>query len=143
MRQRPQTYALTAVSHQRRQTFQRAANAELLIDTLFRYRDQGRYLLHGFVVMPDHLHVLATPEEPIEKMAQLIKGGYSFAMRKQYPGEVWQTGYHAHRVTDGEDYRNQLSYITNNPVKRRLVDYPYVHTRFMDRIDPTPAVWAT
>ena len=32
----------------------------LLIDTLAHYRDAGRYLLHEFVVMPDHLHALLT-----------------------------------------------------------------------------------
>jgi len=74
MRLHPQTYAFTAISHERRRIFQRTANAELLIATIFRYRDQSRFLLHGFVVMPDHMHVLLTPEESIEKTAQLIKG---------------------------------------------------------------------
>jgi putative transposase len=138
MRQNPQTYAFTAVSHQRRRIFQKTANAELLIATLFRYRDQSRYRLHGFVVMPDHIHVLLTPNESIEKTAQLIKGGFSFAIRQQFSGEVWQEGYHAHRITDAEDYSNQLSYIANNPAKRNLNDHPHVHTRFPDRIDNAP-----
>jgi len=91
--------------------------------------------------MPDHVHVLLTPDEPIEKTAQLIKGGYSFAIRKQFAGEVWQEGYHAHRVIDAEDYCNQLAYIVNNPVKRRMEEYPHIHTLFMDRIDPAPEIW--
>ena len=84
MRLKPQTYAITAIAHERRRIFQRATNAELLIATILRYRDGGRFLLHGLVVMPDHLHVLLSPSESIEKTAQLIKGGFSFAVRKQH-----------------------------------------------------------
>jgi putative transposase len=142
MRLNPQTYALTAITHQRHRIFQRTTNADLMIATLFRYRDQSRYLLHGFVVMPDHIHTLLTPNDSIEKTVQLIKGGFSFSVRGQFKGEVWQASYHAHRVTDAEDYRNQLFYIANNPIKRQLADYPFLHTRFADRLDPHPEHWA-
>jgi putative transposase len=57
------TYALTTATYQRRAIFTRTVNAELLLAILFHYRDQGRYLLHGFVIMPEHLHVLLTPLE--------------------------------------------------------------------------------
>ncbi len=40
MRLNPQTYALTAVCHERRRIFQRTANAELLIATILRHRDK-------------------------------------------------------------------------------------------------------
>ena len=141
MRLNPQTYALTAVTFDRMRLFQRHANAELLIATLIRYRDAGRFLLHGFVVMPDHLHVLLTPGESIEKTAGLIKGGFSFAVRKQYTGEVWQKGYHAHRCVDAEDHAAQLRYIATNPLKKRYVDYPFVHTTGRWRLDPAPAAF--
>ena len=136
-----ETYALTTTTYQRRALFVRTANAELLVKTLFHYRDQGRYLLHGFVVMPEHLHVLLTPSEgqTIERCAQCIKGGFSHEVRKQFAGEVWQPGFHEHRVRDGEDFRGQLGYIAANPGKRGLADWGFVHTRYLDRIDPMPA----
>jgi putative transposase len=123
-----QTYALTAVAHQRRRVFQRAEAAEVFIATLFRYRDSGKFQLHAFVVMPDHVHVLLTPapEAAIERCAQLIKGGFSFAARKTTTGELWQEGYHAHRITDDEDLRRQTLYIFNNPARKRLDGYPWV-----------------
>ena len=136
-----ETYALTTTTYQRRALFVRTANAELLVQTLFYYRDQGRYLLHGFVVMPEHLHVLLTPAEgqTVERSAQCIKGGFSHEVRKQFGGEIWQTGFHEHRIRDREDFRSQLGYIAANPGKRGLVDYPFVHTRYLDRIDAIPA----
>jgi len=142
MRLNPQTYALTAVCNERRCIFQRTANAELLIQTFLRYRDQSRFLIHGFVVMPDHFNILLTPSEPIEKTAQLIKGGFSFAMRKQYAGEVWQDGYFAHRVTDANDYPAQLGYIANNPIRKNYIDYPYVHTTGTWSLDQTPMAFS-
>jgi putative transposase len=134
------TYALTSTTYQRRALFVRTANAELLVKTLFHYRDQGRYKLHGFAIMPEHIHVLLTPSsnQTIERCAQCIKGGFSHEVRAQYAGEVWQVGFHEHRIRDEQDFRNQLEYIAANPERRRLVEYAFVHTRFLDRIDPMP-----
>jgi len=144
MRLKPQTYALTSVAHQRRRIFQRDAIAELFIATLFRYRDAGKFQLHAFVVMPDHVHILLTPapDLAIERCAQLIKGGFSFAVRKEFAGEVWQEGYHAHRVVDSDDLRSQLSYILNNPEKDNLPEYAHIHaaTAYASRVDPLPDI---
>jgi putative transposase len=145
MRLKPQTYALTAVTHQRRRVFQRDLIAELLISTLFRYRNQGKFRIHAFVVMPDHTHILLTPapDMAIERCAQLIKGGFSFAVRKDHPGEVWQEGYHAHRVTDADDLRNQTFYILKNPAKKRLNEFPWVssNTKYATPMDVPTEIW--
>lgn len=131
------TYALTTATYQSCALFVRTANAKLLLDTLFRYRDQGRYLLHGFAIMPEHLHILLTPapNQTIERCAQCIKGGFSFRVRDQFKGEVWQPGFHEHRIRDEEDFRNQLAYIAANPERRGLRECEFVHTRHLDRID--------
>jgi putative transposase len=142
MRLKTQTYALTAVAHQRRRVFQRDVIAELFITTLFRYRDQGKFQLHAFVVMPDHVHLLITPasDVAIERCAQLIKGGFSFAVRKEHPGDIWQEGYHAHRIVDTEDLQNQTSYILNNPGRKRMDAYPWVSSSsaYNSRMDEIP-----
>lgn len=136
----PETFAITAVTYQRHRIFQRATNADLMMTTLFRYREQGRFQLHGFVVMPDHLHALLTPasDQSIERCVQLIKGGFSFAIRNEGKGEVWQNGYHAHRVTDSTDYHNQLLYISNNPTRKNYRDYPHSHQTHPNHLDLTP-----
>jgi len=136
-----ETYALATTTYERRALFVRTANAELLVKTLFHYRDQGRYQLHGFVVMPEHLHLLLTPAEgqTIERCAQCNKGGFSHEVRKQFAGEIWQPGFHEHRIRDREDFERQLGYISANPEKRGLVDWAFVHTRYLERMDPMPA----
>lgn len=140
-RQKPETCALTMVTHQRRSLFQRPENAQLMIDTLFRYRDQKRFALHAFVVMPDHIHAMITPAEDhaTSRCVQLIKGGYSFAVRDQFEGEVWNPGHHDHRVRDPVDFEAQPQYIANNPGRKHHTSYAFVHTCYVDRIDAMPA----
>ena len=129
IRQHISTYALTILTHQRRSHFQRTENAEIFITTLFRYRNAGKFQLHGFAIMVDHVHILITPaiDQSTSRCLQLIKGGYSFAVRDQSPGEIWHTGYHEHRVRDADDFHAQHLYIANNPARQHLQNYPHVH----------------
>ena len=50
-------------------------NAEIVLACLFNYRDRAAYLLHEFVVMPNHLHILLTPggECTLEKAMQSLR----------------------------------------------------------------------
>ncbi len=94
-----------------------------MIEVLFSYRDQGKYLLHEFVVMPDHMHLLLTPspEISLERALQFIKGGYSYRLRKREKIRVWQESFTNHRVRDEEDYARHREYIRLNPVRAKLV----------------------
>ena len=138
MRMTPQTYAVTLVCAGRMRLFQRDDNAELFVATLFRYRDARRFLLHGFVAMPDHAHLLFSPAASLEQTVGIVKGGYSFAVRQRLKGEVWQEGYYAHRVRDGQDFAGQREYIARNPERRRYEAYPHVHTQHAALLDPVP-----
>jgi putative transposase len=141
IRQKQSTYAITILTFQRHRHFQRAANAELFITTLFHHRDKSRFQLHAFVVMPDHIHVLITPatNESTAKCIQYLKGGYSFAARQQSTGEIWHSGYHEHRIRDEDDFINQSRYIANNPARKQYANYSHVHTQYLDRLDPIPS----
>lgn len=143
-RRKLSTYAITITTHQRHRLFQRTANADLMVATLFRYRDQGKFALHAFAIMPDHLHVLITPaiDQSTARSVQLIKGGFSFAVRTLFSGEVWQAGYHEHRIRDEADFEAQKQYIANNPTRKNYTNYPHVHTRYLDRLDRAPGVKA-
>ena len=52
------TYFVTTKTWENRAIFQVPENAQILIQCMIHYRDKGAYLLHEFVVMPDHLHLL-------------------------------------------------------------------------------------
>lgn len=121
----PGTYFVTFLTWQRRRRFVVEPYVRLFLKTLDGYRRQGKFLLHAFVLMPEHVHLLLTPagDVTLERSIQFIKGGYSRAFGLEFrSGEVWQRGFTDHRIRDLEDFRCHLDYIHQNPVKRRLVE---------------------
>lgn len=87
--------------------------------------------VYGYVVMPEHVHLLVS--EPAEKMLskamQLLKTSVSIQARKQGGRESgespsWQARYFDHNVRNYEGFVTQLRYIHRNPVKRGLCAKP-------------------
>ena len=117
------TYFITSSTFEKKSILRADLMASLLIDVMQHYRAQKKYLLHEYVVMPDHFHALITPVETLERAVQLIKGGFSFRAKKEigFGGEVWQNSFYDRRVRDWEEYEGFRRYILNNPVKRGLV----------------------
>ncbi len=103
----------------------------IFIETLLHYRDEKAFLLHAFVLMPDHFHVLLTParDKTLERAIQYIKGGSAHRIRTElnYRFPVWQRGFSDHRIRNSTDYQAHLRYIEQNPVKRKLVIDPHEH----------------
>ena len=117
----PGTYFVTTATHNRRRIFQVERNAHLLLDVLQHYR--SNYLLHHYVIMPDHLYLLVTPQQTtLERTMQLIKGGFSHRMASGT--SVWQRGFTDHRIRDTSDYMTRRNYIHQNPVTAHLCDKP-------------------
>ena len=137
-------FSSQSVTWQRAPIFRVEARAGLLVEVMFGYRDQGKYLLHEFVVMPDHFHLLLTPapEISLERVMQFIKGGYSYRLRKIEKIQVWQEGFTNHRIRDFEDYQRHCEYVRLNPVRARLVReagaYPFSSASPGRRLDAMP-----
>jgi len=102
--------------------------AEIVVRRIIACRDQGAYLLHEFVPMPNHLHLLLTPsrETTLEKAMQLIKGGSSYEIHQQRAHKmgIWQPGFHDWTIRDAEDYAAKSQYIRMNPVEAHLAERP-------------------
>jgi putative transposase len=120
-----QTYFVTSETWERRAVFRAEPWARLFFKTLLFYRKDS-YLLHEFVLMPDHFHLLMTPSIALERAVQLIKGGFSYRVKKEFGSnaEIWQRGFSDHRIRDAEDYDKHVHYIHLNPVKKHLSDRP-------------------
>jgi putative transposase len=138
-----QTYMVTSSTWERRALFQNERWVRLLIDTLYHYRGSA-YLLHEFVIMPDHFHAIITPQTSLEKAVQFIKGGFSYRARKELGSsmEVWQRGFQDHRIRDAGDWAVHMSYIHNNPVKQRFCarpdEFPYSSAHAGFELDAVP-----
>ncbi len=139
--QETRTYLVTAVAAERRSLFQVTATAELLRQTIFDYRSQGKFLLHAFVLMPDHFHALITPaaDVSLEKAMQFIKGGFSFRLKSKF--DVWMRSFNESRIMSEEKYINCVRYIEENPVRRGLASTPEAYafsSAACGPLDPMP-----
>jgi len=138
-----QTYMITTSTWGRRDLFCNERWADLLIDTINHYRGSA-YLLHEFVIMPDHLHAIITSLTSVEKAVQFIKGGFSYRAKKELGSnmEVWQKGFSDHRIRDASDYRIHAIYVRQNPVRKHLCEkaeqYPYSSASGRFELDSAP-----
>jgi len=140
------SYFVTTKCWQGRAIFQVPEIADILVKTLSQYRDQRAYLLHEFVVMPDHLHLLVTPSPTtsLEKTVQLIKGGSSHRIHKErnQKMEIWQEGFYDWTIRDADDWRAKVEYIRMNPVRAKLVskpeEWPHSSANCKSALDPIP-----
>jgi putative transposase len=140
------TYFVTANSWNGHALIHSERVAKLFIATLLDYREQGKFQLHEFVVMPDHFHAVLTPGTNItlERAMQFIRGGFSYRAGKELgmKKEIWQRGYVDHRIRDARDYEQHREYVRMNPVKVHLVEtpeaYPYGSAHPSFELDPVP-----
>jgi putative transposase len=122
------TFFATTKTSMGQPLLQSERNAVLFIEVLRSYVAAKKFTVHDFVVMPDHVHLLITLDGTmrIEKAMQLIKGGYSYRVKKElgYLADVWQRGYSEMRVDDRRSFLAHRDYIYQNPVEAGLVDSP-------------------
>lgn len=142
----PRTYFVTSTTRGRRALFQADAPARCFFRALFEYRNQGRYAVHEFVLMPNHFHLLLTVPAgvTIERAVQLIKGKSAYRLSHElgWRLQVWQRGFTDHHITDVRDYARHCDYIMRNAVRRRLAasaaDYRFCSAYPGYRLDPPP-----
>ena len=140
------TFFVTTSAWQSRNLLQSHRMAGLLVDVLQHYRNENQFALHGFVVMPNHPHVLLTLERDVsvEKAAQLIKGGFSFRAKREVgvPGEIWHRGFSERRICSEAAFRARQNYMHQNPVRARLVEraeeWEYSSGSGRYEVDPCP-----
>lgn len=87
------------------------------------------YRLHAAVIMPDHVHLLLTPNKPytLSQIMKGIKGGSAHLVNlaRTYRGQVWQRESHDRIVRSKTEFVRKLNYILNNPLKAGLTKDPH------------------
>jgi len=92
----------------------------------------GQYVLHAYVVMPNHVHILLEPLASLRKITLGIKGASAReanrALRRTDKA-FWQDESFDHWVRNGAQFERIRGYIEQNPVKAGLVapaeDWPW------------------
>ena len=114
---------LTFSCHHRLPYLGTPAARNLFEDALERIRKRFRLAVAGYVVMPEHVHLLVS--EPRE-------GGLSSAVRslklsvslRSAERPFWQARYYDFNVRSEDKFTEKLRYIHRNPVARGLVTSP-------------------
>ena len=135
-------YFVTSKTKNNQPIFLNPTYAELFINTLIDCRNKYRFLLLGFVVMPDHFHVLILPKQgyKIESVVQKIKSLFAYRMRGLgIKGSTWQKGFYDFIVYSEKKFREKLNYIHANPVRKGIVndprDYDFSSMNYTEKID--------
>jgi putative transposase len=99
-------------------------------------------VVHGYVVMPEHFHLLITEPEVGDPsvVMKVVKERFTRKLRtegapliafsamsgcsRQNPAPVWQKRFYDFNVWTDQKHVEKLRYMHRNPVKRGLVDKP-------------------
>jgi len=125
-----QSHFITFTCYHRRQYFVSSSSYDLFLLCLENMRRGFQMCVYGFVVMPEHVHLLVgEPErQTLADAIHFLK--LSFAKRWRSlrhsveNGAFWQKRYYDRNVRDAQEFTEKLNYIHRNPVKRGLVSEP-------------------
>ncbi len=101
------------------------ADRDFLLDWLGTYAAEFKVAIHAYVLMDNHFHLLATPQEEggLSKMMQAVGRRYVryFNQRQRRTGTLWEGRYRS-TLIDTERYLLAcMAYIDLNPVRAGLV----------------------
>ena len=131
------SYFLTVVTQRREPIL--IEHIELLRESFKRSKKRYDYKIDAIVVLPDHFHIIMTPEisKEYSKIISFIKRSFVYGLDEetkqkfkanltasQYKREhsgVWQRRFYEHTIRAEKDLYNHLEYMENNPVKHKLV----------------------
>jgi putative transposase len=131
--------------------FTRPEIVEIVLDSWRFLQENGRLNLFGYVILENHLHLIASADDLAEEIGDfksftarqiidLLKARQAHTLLESLTRnkaahktdrdyQLWQEGSHPQIIQDDEMMRQKLEYIHYNPVKRGYVDLP-AHWRY-------------
>jgi REP element-mobilizing transposase RayT len=94
---------------------------------IWRGAELGRFVLHAYVVMPNHVHILLDPCLPLAKISGVIKGVSARdanATMGRTGKPFWQDESFDHWIRNSAEFERIRHYIEWNPVRAGLVARP-------------------
>jgi len=153
------TYFFTVNLLQRRGNDLLTRYVDLLRDTVKQVRERHPFVIHGWVILPDHMHCvieLPSGDADFATRWRLIKMGVSKGIpRTEYRSPVrlnrgerglWQRRYWEHLIRNEADFQAHMDYIHFNPVKhglvKRVIDWQHSTFHRLVKVGVYPADWA-
>ncbi len=124
---------------------------KMFLEYLSNAKEKYQFKLYGYVIMPDHVHLVLHPQYPI-KLGLVIREIKSKTARqyfREYPtgnqegkNVFWQLRCYDHNCRTLKTVMEKINYCHNNPVVRGLVEFPgewrYSSYNWMNGIKDVP-----
>lgn len=129
---------------------------KMVLDALCYLQTENKVSLYGYVIMPNHIHLIAEGEKLsdklrafksftgrviidhlVEKNSRGLLGQLKSKKLKNHRDsehQVWQEGLHPKQLFTPEMFHQKLEYMHFNPVKAGFVEHP-VHWRYSSAIN--------
>ena len=126
--------------------FTRPDTTQKVLDSLRRLQEEGRLAIYGYVVLEDHVHLIASAEDLAKELGELksstaegiiellerleVRSSLRQLRRHQAKqplqaaDRLWQESSQPQMIENREMMRQKLEYIHANPVKRGYVADP-------------------
>jgi putative transposase len=135
---------VTFSCYQRRPLLDSAEARNLFVQELARAREEYNFAIVGYVVMPDHVHLLfsepakGTPSSVLQMLKQRVSHKMRAGFGSSHPQKTrvghanclgtlrrfWQSRFYDFNVYSHEKKKEKLDYMHANPVTRGLVQHP-------------------
>ncbi|MGC2161606.1 MAG: transposase [Silvibacterium sp.] len=120
-----QTHFITFGCWHRRQNLTDTKAKQIFIAGLERTRRNFQLRVYGYVIMPDHIHLLVS-EPSLKTLADVIKSLKQSVARRfiRDAPHFWQKRYYDFNIDDHDQFYEKLRYIHRNPVRKELCMRP-------------------
>lgn len=123
---------ITFSCHQRAKLLVSDAARDRFVQILGEVRDRYGFALVGYVVMPEHVHLVIAeaPSPTPSTVIQVLKQRSSHGIRGlcgtsvEELGQFWERRFYDFNIRTWKKLHEKLLYMHMNPVKRGLVDGP-------------------
>jgi putative transposase len=121
-----QVHFLTFSCYHRRANFENDAARSTFISALERVRVHYQLCVYGYVVMPEHVHLLVNEPQrgALAQALQSLKQGVARRLALRAKDSFWQARYYDFNVWSERKFVEKLRYLHRNPVNRGLVARP-------------------
>lgn len=119
---------ITQRGNNRQLMFRENEDYQRFAGMLIQYSEKYQVIVHAWMLMPNHIHLLVTPQEKkmVGRMMMCATGAYTRFYNQKYKrtGTLYEKRYYSALVDYDEYVINVYKYIELNPVKAGLVQHP-------------------
>jgi putative transposase len=121
-----QLHFLTFSCYRRRPNFSTSQKRECFESASERVRQSSGMCVYGYVVMPEHVHLLVNEPERghLAQVLHSLKQSVARTLALRATDSFWQVRYYDFNVWSEHKFVEKLRYIHRNPVSRGLVERP-------------------